>query len=643
MTTFGRIQKFLVVTLILFGITSALRASEIAPIALTSSTSTVSLQNNFAWFMDSNRDLTIDEVVHQDNAGSFTSSAKKLIPYAYFKGSIWLRFDVTNNSDRSDWLLSSFSPLVENFAIYQQHADGAGFASIPPREKTRQPVAALDVPPHSTKRFYIRYAMYDPTQTSFFIADTNALHQLDMAELQFCSAVLGVFVAMIAYNLFLFASLRRSIYLWYTLFALANGYFALLTMNVPVGISTLFSFVEWGHYIRFIAPLATVLFTQQFLRTEEHFPRLHRALNVTLLVFAAVLILHYFTGVFWLTELIDPLMLMCVILPITAGVCSYRQGHKPAKFYLLAMGCFFGGIVILIISAMLNLPVNVLTSYSHVAGQAGEMLLMSMALASQIKTSDERRIRAEASAGAKSRLLRVLSHDIMNPLAAIKLLSYRMAKDPTQQPFGEKILRSVTTIEKMVRFIVKYESNRDQHALQLEVVSIAEVFDELAFLFQSVAEEKSLELKFDVQPHDLKIKAEKVCLTNEILSNLVNNAVKFSFSGGKIQVKAYEQNDRVRIIVKDEGTGIPQDVMPTLFDPSHLTAQKGTSGETGSGFGMPIVWSFVQELGGSIQIGDNPDKASNKLGHRGTVVQLDFKKATQASLQEANSPIEKTH
>ena len=77
--------------------------------------------------------------------------------------------------------------------------------------------------------------------------------------------------------------------------------------------------------------------------------------------------------------------------------------------------------------------------------------------------------------------------------------------------------------------------------------------------------------------------------------------------------------------VKDRGIGIPENIMENLFEPDQVSSRKGTEGEKGTGFGMPILKKFVEAHGGTVDV-ESKDIASYPEEH-GTVIRVGVPKA----------------
>ena len=90
-------------------------------------------------------------------------------------------------------------------------------------------------------------------------------------------------------------------------------------------------------------------------------------------------------------------------------------------------------------------------------------------------------------------------------------------------------------------------------------------------------------------------------MLRSILSNLVNNAIKFSPKGSKIIISARNESDNfVRISVHDTGIGMSQEILGKLFKLSEQVNRKGTDGELSTGLGLFLCKDFVEKHGGAI-------------------------------------------
>ena len=116
-----------------------------------------------------------------------------------------------------------------------------------------------------------------------------------------------------------------------------------------------------------------------------------------------------------------------------------------------------------------------------------------------------------------------------------------------------------------------------------------------------------------------KVMTDTSWVKNQIFANIVSNAIKFSPHGGEINISFRLEGDCMKIRIRDYGSGIPKEVKANIFSPNKATTKLGTSGEKGTGLGMPIVKEYVDRLDGKIEILELDE------AEKGTCFELEFK------------------
>jgi signal transduction histidine kinase len=124
-------------------------------------------------------------------------------------------------------------------------------------------------------------------------------------------------------------------------------------------------------------------------------------------------------------------------------------------------------------------------------------------------------------------------------------------------------------------------------------------------LLQNKASEKNQQIVLDIsrKPERLSINREKM---TRVISNLINNSIKFSPANEEIHVTAEQNNDGVIISVKDKGIGIPAELAETVFDTFTPAKRPGTSGEKSFGLGLSICRQIVEAHNGKIWFESEP-------------------------------------
>jgi len=131
-----------------------------------------------------------------------------------------------------------------------------------------------------------------------------------------------------------------------------------------------------------------------------------------------------------------------------------------------------------------------------------------------------------------------------------------------------------------------------------ENLDITEVIKNAISLYTSIAAEKNIEIDVEI-PANTTVYADENMLST-IFRNLISNALKYSFAGGKISIKSEHLADFIKLSVVDNGTGISDEVIKNLFKIDKHITTKGTSGEVGTGLGLLICREFVEKHKGKI-------------------------------------------
>ena len=602
---FSTLPGFLLKVVCLFFVFAPMlaRAQESAQLHVEiDSQSSAQLLSNFLVFEDKTGEMTAEQVVQAENRPNFVPGPSTQFDFNYTKSHFWILLNVMNKTQNDNWYILAKHALM-NVAVYRLENDSE--VVLEPSLPRRYPVSRVAIPSQSEGHFLIHVHSPLFLDLKFEILDEVRLTDQDTEETTYIAIISGALLAMIVFNFFLFTSLRDRNYFYYLLFAIVNSHLGLLAVNFPANIHSWFGLDWWPllNLYRPLGPLTAFVFSRSFLQTKAKAIWLDRIF----LLYIAILILlmgsYFFIPGALLSMLYDIYFLLGILILIGGGLYRVRQGFGPARYYILSLGCFMVGMFMYLAAVENMLPSNALTMNMHLIGQGLEMMLMSIALANKFKILDQEKTRAEVTLLVKARLLRVIAHDIANPLAVVKGMAYYLKQKQQNVPSMAKILRSVEMIEEIMGFVLKAESLGEGQKLHLESVAVQEVFERLDFLFQVRAAEKNVTLKFVLDDPGLHVLADKLSLTNEVMGNLISNAIKFSRPGGEILIHATPaENQGVRIIVKDQGIGIENSLVSRLFSSTKNSSRHGTLGEKGTGYGLPLAKSYLTAYGGHIDV-----------------------------------------
>jgi signal transduction histidine kinase/DNA-binding response OmpR family regulator len=206
----------------------------------------------------------------------------------------------------------------------------------------------------------------------------------------------------------------------------------------------------------------------------------------------------------------------------------------------------------------------------------------------------------------KDEFLAMLGHELRNPLAAItnagELTKLLDASDPNFQETLEVIRQQASLMKRLVDDLLdvsRITSGRVQ--LQKSLIDVAEILARVADLNGILFSSRGHQLHLTAPPKGLAVDADPYRL-EQVLSNLLVNAAKYTDPGGEIWFSAGAENGEVVFRVRDTGIGIGPDLLPNVFD---LFAQANRSlhrAEGGLGIGLTIVRGLTELHGGRVRV-----------------------------------------
>lgn len=221
--------------------------------------------------------------------------------------------------------------------------------------------------------------------------------------------------------------------------------------------------------------------------------------------------------------------------------------------------------------------------------------------------------------------LHILCHDLLNPFSSLSSIMEVLQLSPGQFEEMQHYMR--TAIDNGIAMIEMVRKMKDLEESKLKnditACTLTHLIDESHKIMSQQLQQKQLSLNVTVDP-SLKVMVEKTSFINSVLSNVLSNAIKFSYSGSAIEIFANNDDDHVYLYIRDYGIGMPPSISGNLFAMDKSTSRKGTNGEIGTGYGMPLVKRFIKAYGGSIEI--TSTESSDLPQGRGTRVCLILKR-----------------
>lgn len=230
---------------------------------------------------------------------------------------------------------------------------------------------------------------------------------------------------------------------------------------------------------------------------------------------------------------------------------------------------------------------------------------------------------AKAANEAKSNFLANMSHDIRTPMNAIVGFSVLLGKDAENPEKVREYTRKITASSQHLLSLIndildmsKIESGKT--SLNIVEFSLPEMIDELYTMMLPQAKAKAKHQRLEVHTKGMlpeMLSGDKLRL-NQVLINLLSNAVKYTPNGGQISLRVRKRSKntpgrvRLRFSVADNGFGMSDEFVKTIFDPFSREVTDATREIQGTGLGMAITKNIINLMGGTISVQSQLERGS---------------------------------
>ena len=200
---------------------------------------------------------------------------------------------------------------------------------------------------------------------------------------------------------------------------------------------------------------------------------------------------------------------------------------------------------------------------------------------------------------ARDKLYSIIAHDLRAPIGTIKMINSSIEaqkvkiKDPQISKLFEMINETTEEAFNLLENLLRWTRNQNgKTKIYATLFNLTPVARQVVSLFSAIANAKEIELinriegKFDIFADEDMIKT--------VLRNLISNAIKFTYTGGQVELSLADSGDCWTIYVKDNGKGIPKDLQTHLLKSDEYITTYGTHNEKGSGLGLILCRDFIR-------------------------------------------------
>jgi signal transduction histidine kinase/CheY-like chemotaxis protein len=357
--------------------------------------------------------------------------------------------------------------------------------------------------------------------------------------------------------------------------------------------------------------VAYVLFVMKLLNIERgNSVRLHAA-AMALLALLAVSIVVGLLKPNWSLELDRLGVGLFLCFGFVAGLARARQGSPTARMYLFAIAVFF---VLGMMSILLNKLGDTYTLYVEHLGLVAvtaEALLLALVLARQFDQLHHEKERAITDSLDKSRFLAAASHDLRQPLHALSLFVWELGATVNtlqQRKLVGLIEESVQAMSGLLDSLLDL-SKLDAGLVRpsIEPVDIRNLLIRMQQEYVPLAAAQGIGMRIHFL--DATVESDPILL-ERILRNLLSNAIRYTPRGGRILLACRRRGQQLRIEVRDNGIGIPQDKQQEMFREFVQLGNSERSRDKGLGLGLSIVQRLCRLMNLQLDLRSAPGRGS---------------------------------
>ncbi len=225
----------------------------------------------------------------------------------------------------------------------------------------------------------------------------------------------------------------------------------------------------------------------------------------------------------------------------------------------------------------------------------------------------------------KSVFLDNMSHELRTPITVIlgyAGILYEEIEDPDLKEMAEIILKSSNRLTESLNLLLdQSDVNSKRLKVSLEKKNLVELLDETFNVYKPVVEDKGLELKYSTDVDKVFCSLD-VKMFKKVISNLFNNAIKFTNSGSiglHLFIDSQDEEESVCVQISDSGIGIPKEKQTVIFEAFRQVSEGMNRLYQGTGLGLSVTKKFIELMNGKIYVESEVEK--------GTTFTIKFPKA----------------
>lgn len=598
---------------------------------------------------DPSKTLSYEQVVSAAHASAFAPGSQPVINLGFSAAAHWFRLDilVAPTDLGRYWLADIDYPVLDSVDLYLSR-DGElldvqrSGDQIPPSKRPLDS-RSLSFPLRFEQAGLYQLHLRVESQSSHTLPLRILSGQAYVSRSDQFNFWLGLYFGIITITALFSAVVavmtRSGLFLDYSAFVLFAGLGLPLSLT---GYGSQYLWGEWPWWSNATTPMSMGLalffalrLTRRTLTTAEIAPKLDQALRIEQFICLGLaispLVVEYALAI-RLGTVMGTLAALSVILASLLGATKTR---RTALLFLVAWSGYLLAVLIKVMTVYGLAPYTLATNYAMQIGLSVLIVALAAALGDLLK--DERRQmleaqlqslrdaserkQAELAARTKTEFLAKMSHELRTPMNAVigfSELGMRHEDPGKQREYLSQIHAAAKSLLDLINDILDFSKiEAGQLKLEPQPVSVPNMFDKLGAMFQFQADSKDIGLVVEYDPDVPQwIQADPLRL-EQILINLLANAIKFTEYGGVEMLASMQPGEppMLSVRVRDTGVGIRQEDQARLFQPFSQADESITRRYGGTGLGLVICKQLVSIMGGKIGLRSEPGEGSEFWFH----------------------------
>lgn len=512
-----------------------------------------------------------------------------------------------------------------------------GGSLVPFSKKNVDSVFPTFIIPKDTSFILIRFTSRQQLQLPLYVYSERDFHSYEKTRNYIAGFLLGLILLLLIY-LIIFGFILRDkdfFYLFVFIFAMAS------TSMLLSGDAFRLLYPEYAKINRYLISIFSlfgavmVLFYSRFLNLKKNSKFLYYGLALNSAAFTILMVLALFISKALSQLVLSVVGLIATILILYAVIKVMLSGHRVARVLLIAFLPHFAGSIVVIFANLGLLPDTDFTRNALTFGTTAQLVILPFALLqkvglmkSSLKTTrahlldairENQRILQEQNIileqkisqktehlikanEEKNKVLRIVSHDLKNPVNAVLTSSELLEEDVAQMPKSLEIVgmikKSALRMKELIETILDNAARENQRKKVIATImtDLRKLLSECIGFIKPAAHKKNISVSL--------VMTEKIeslinpSILKQAIVNILDNAIKYSIENTRVEVEAKKDDSRILIFIRDQGPGIHKENADFIFE--EFKRGSTPTDEHSSGLGLNIALEAIEAHEGFI-------------------------------------------